>query len=82
MAAIASAETVPKRPTNVSLDAGLVAEARSLGLNVSLACEQGLRRNVAEARDRQWQEENRAAIDSSNAYVEAKGLPLARYRQF
>jgi len=27
-----------------------------------------------------WREDNRAALESSNAYVEAHGLPLARYR--
>ena len=30
----------------------------------------------------QWQEENRAAIDSSNKWVEEYGLPLAEYRMF
>jgi post-segregation antitoxin (ccd killing protein) len=30
----------------------------------------------------QWLAANRAALDSSNAYVDAKGLPLARFRQF
>lgn len=29
----------------------------------------------------QWLKENAAAMDSSNAYVKANGLPLARYRQ-
>jgi antitoxin CcdA len=29
-----------------------------------------------------WLRENKAALDSSNEYVEQHGLPLARYRQF
>jgi antitoxin CcdA len=29
-----------------------------------------------------WLEENRAALDSSNAYVEAYGLPLEKHRLF
>lgn len=71
-----------KRPTNVSLDVALVAEAKALGLNLSQACERGLSAQIAEARALAWQTENRAAIASSNAFVESRGLPLARLRQF
>ncbi|WP_254431117.1 type II toxin-antitoxin system CcdA family antitoxin [Magnetospirillum sp. LM-5] len=31
---------------------------------------------------RRWQEDNREALLSSNAYVARYGLPLARFRQF
>jgi len=71
-----------RRATNVSLDIELVAEARRLGINVSRACETGLIRQIAEERGRLWKQENRAALDSSNAYVEREGLPLARHRRF
>lgn len=67
----------PKRPTNVSLDAALVDDARALGVNVSAACEAGLRRELKAAREAAWLEENREAIESSNAFVETHGLPLA-----
>ncbi len=30
----------------------------------------------------QWLRENKAALESSNEYVEKHGLPLAQYRQF
>ena len=33
-------------------------------------------------RGQQWREENREAMESSNAWVKKHGLPLARYRQF
>ncbi len=71
-----------KRPTNVSLDAGLVAAAKELGLNVSQACERGLKQQISEARNRAWVEESWEAIQSSNAYVEKHGLPLEHLRMF
>lgn len=71
-----------RKPTNVSLDAALVADAKALGINLSRACEMGLAAELKAERERQWREENAEAIASSNAYVEKYGLPLARYRQF
>lgn len=72
----------PKRPTNVTLDAALVEDARALGVNVSQACESGLRHQLKVARERQWRDENRDAIAAYNADIEAHGVPLAQYRQF
>jgi len=71
-----------RRRANLSLDAALVTEARALGLNLSAAAESGLRAAVAEARAARWLAENAEALGSSNAWVEAKGLPLARHRPF
>lgn len=73
---------VPRRPTNITLPAPLLAEARTLGLNVSQVCERGLVAEIAAARARQWLLENREALESSRRYVERNGLPLAEYRQF
>lgn len=72
----------PKKPTNVSLNAELVEEARKLGINVSEACQTGLAAEVKKAREAAWQEENRAAIESWNEYTRKNGLPLAKYRMF
>ncbi len=33
---------------------------------------------TAAAKERRWLEDNAAALDAANAYVEAHGLPLAR----
>lgn len=71
-----------RRPTNLSLDSELVEAARELGINLSRACEKGLREEIAEERGRRWKEENAAGIAASNAYVEKYGLPLEKYRQF
>ena len=72
----------PKKATNVSLSAELVEEAKFLGINVSEACQSGLAAEVKKAREAAWQDENRAAIEASNAYVREHGLPLAKYRLF
>jgi antitoxin CcdA len=37
---------------------------------------------VKEARGKRWLEENFDALESSNAWVEASGLPLAEFRLF
>ena len=81
-AATARKGAAPKRATNISLRSDLIDEARRLNINISQACERGLEKEVTKTRGEQWVEENRAAIDYWNAYVEENGLPLARYRQF
>ena len=68
--------------TNVSLDSALVAEARELGVNISRASAAGLAEAVAKARAELWLKQNRPALESSNAYVDAHGLPLQSLRQF
>lgn len=74
--------TATKKATNVSLAEPLLAEAKKLRINISQAAEAGLARAVAEKRAELWLKENRAAIESSNAYVEKHGLPLEKHRMF
>lgn len=71
-----------RRATNLSLDPALIAEARGLGVNVSRAAEAGLRAAVQSAKAEAWRRENAEAVASANAWVDAHGLPLERYRQF
>jgi antitoxin CcdA len=71
-----------RKPTNVSLDAQAVADARALGVNVSQACEMGLVKEIKAAREARWLAENRDAIEATNQWVEENGLPLAKYRVF
>lgn len=72
----------PRRAANLSLDPGLLAEARALGVNISRAAEDGLRSAVRAARAAEWQRTNAEALASSNAWADANGLPLAAYRPF
>lgn len=73
----------PKRkPTNLSIDSALIGQAKELDVNVSRAAEAGIAKAVADEKARRWKEENRAAIEAWNEWVEENGLPLAEYRQF
>ncbi len=74
--------TANRRPTNLSLDSVLLAEAKALAINVSRAAESGIQAAVLDEKRKLWLQENAAAIDSSNAFVEENGLPLSRYRKF
>ena len=71
-----------RKATNVSISEALLSEAKALKINVSKAAEAGLVIALAEKRSELWLEENRAALDSSNSYVEQHGLPPAQYRGF
>ncbi|WP_273133266.1 type II toxin-antitoxin system CcdA family antitoxin [Marinobacter vinifirmus] len=51
-------------------------------MNVSRSAEAGIAEAVKLHRQNKWLNENAKALESSNAYVEANGLPLARHRQF
>ena len=71
-----------KRAANLSIDAALLEQARALDINLSATFEASLREAVRERKAAEWLEENRAALQSSNEWVEKNGLPLAQYRQF
>ena len=72
----------PTKATNISLNAALVEEAKSLGVNISVAAASGLEQAVSRKRAERWAEENREALESYNEYVDARGLPLADHRLF
>lgn len=74
--------SAPKKPTNVSLPADMVEEAKRLGINLSQACEVGLSNEVRKALGEEWKRENKEAIESWNKWVAENGLPLTKYRQF
>lgn len=71
-----------RKPTNLSLDSALLKEAKALGINVSRSAEAGIAEAVKRHKQEKWLKESAKALASSNAYVEANGLPLARHRQF
>ncbi len=71
-----------KRATNLTIDPVLLDEARALNINLSATFEAGLRDAVRKQKAAKWLEENRAALEGYNAWIEQNGLPLEKYRQF
>jgi antitoxin CcdA len=74
--------TAPRKRTTMTIRPDYLAAAKRLGITVSEAAERGLRDAIREAEAAQWLEENRAAIEAANDWVEANGLPLAKHRLF
>jgi antitoxin CcdA len=75
-------QSASRTPADLSLDAALIDEARELHIDLSQAAEAGIAAAVRRERARLWQEQNAAALESSNAYLERHGLPLRRFQQF
>ena len=63
----------PRKATNLSINAHLLAQARELGLNLSALLEERLSEVLREARRQQWREENRQAIQDYNERVAQRG---------
>jgi len=69
-----------RRPVNVSVDTGIVAAAREVGLNLSRVTEDALRVAIKVEKERRWKEENREAIGAFREWYEREGDPLAHLR--
>lgn len=63
----------PKRPTNLSINADLLAKARELGINLSATLELAVAELLRQRQREQWLTENQGAIDAYNQQVEANG---------
>lgn len=74
--------SVRKRPTNVSISADLLRQARALRVNLSQALEQRLREIVREAKKKRWLEKNREALDDYNRRIEKRGAFSNGVRRF
>jgi antitoxin CcdA len=74
--------TAPRRSTSLTLNRELLDEARELGVNVSRAAEEGVAQAVRAGRARRWREENAAAMDDYNRFIDAHGVPLSEFRKF
>jgi antitoxin CcdA len=71
-----------KKAVNLSIDAELLSEAKAAGTNLSGVLEGALREQLRERRWQKWREENRAAIEASNAQLERDGLWAEKFRDW
>jgi antitoxin CcdA len=63
-----------KKAVNLTVDAELLAEAKASGVNLSSVLEAALKEQLKQQRWQKWREDNRAAIEASNAQLERDGL--------
>ena len=71
-----------RKSVNLSIDTDVVAAAREAGINLSQISEGALRVAIRKEQERVFREENKAAFDYWNKWVEQHGLPLEKYRLF
>lgn len=71
-----------KRATNVSINQGLLEEARALDINLSATLERALEAEVRARKREKWLEENREAIEAYNRRIERDGLAGDHVRAF
>lgn len=64
----------PKRAVNVSVDAAVLKVAKEMGVNLSQALEDSLRKLTEPERIRRWNVENKDVIESYNALIERAGV--------
>lgn len=72
----------PKRATNLTLSADVLAQAKALNINVSQACDTFLRALVRTEQAKRWREEHAGYIAAHNAALAKEGLPLEQWRAF
>ena len=66
-----------KRKTSLTLDAEVLDCAKALDINVSAVAEAALRKAVADARRKQWLNQNADGFAAQAAWHERHGHPLA-----
>jgi antitoxin CcdA len=69
-----------KRAVNLFVDADLLDEAKRLDINISDTLDRRLRAIVKAEQEKRWLQENSAAIDSINNFIEQHGLLASRLR--
>jgi len=71
-----------KKATNVTLSRDVLQDAKSLGINISKACDDFLRDLVGHEKSRRWKEEHADYIKRSNKIMEEEGSALDQWRSF
>jgi antitoxin CcdA len=72
----------PRKATNLSVNADLLARAREHGINLSATLERALIDALRQRQRRAWLEANQGAIDAYNAYVDERGVFSDHLRTF
>lgn len=72
----------PKKATNLSINSSLLAQAKSLKVNLSATLERALEAELRQSKRQQWLEDNKQAIENCNDLVKSGGLFADKHRSF
>ena len=72
----------PKKPANLSINSGLLDEAKALKINLSATLEAALLNELKVVRRDIWLAENKEAINACNELTESHGLFAVKHRVF
>lgn len=64
----------PKKPTNVSINSDLLAQAKELKINLSATLENALTDLVNAKQQELWKQKNKTAIEAYNQLVDENGV--------
>ena len=70
-----------KRAANVSINEGLLRDAKALDINLSATLEKALDAEVRARRREMWLDENRESIAAYNAHVAEHGVFSPMFRE-
>ncbi len=71
-----------KKSANLSINESLLQQAKALNINLSQLLEQRLVEHLRESLQKNWLEENRAAIDAYNQRIDRNGVFSEGLRTF
>lgn len=74
--------SAPRKTTNLSVNADLLAQAHKLEINLSKALEEKLLELLRADRQKRWLEANAAAIQDANDFVAKHGVFSDGLREF
>jgi antitoxin CcdA len=74
--------SAPKKPANLSINSDLLQQAKDHHINLSKALELRLEEILRDEKRRNWQEENREAMEEYNRRIEVRGVFSDGLRQF
>lgn len=72
----------PKKPANLSINSDLLQQAKEHHINLSQALELRLAELLREEKRREWQDENKEAVEEYNRRVETQGVFSGGLRKF
>lgn len=74
--------SAPKKPTNLTVNSDLLAQAKVLEINISAVLERALAEQVKRLKAEAWLRENQKAIDAYNQDVAQNGTFSDGVRSF